>query len=99
MAGRGTSLTGPQVLTQIEQAGLIGEAIGRPVRWEELPPEVARQEMLAQGLPPTFTDSILNAHAKMVTSPESVTPTVEQLTGKPPATFGEWAADHAHDFL
>jgi uncharacterized protein YbjT (DUF2867 family) len=91
-------LTGPRVLTQIEQAAVIGEAIGRPVRWEELPPRTARREMLAQGMPPAFADGILNAHARMVTSPESVTPTVERITGTAPATFGEWAADHANAF-
>jgi uncharacterized protein YbjT (DUF2867 family) len=40
-------LTWPQVLTQVEQVIIIGQAIGRPVRWEEIPPEAARQEVIA----------------------------------------------------
>lgn len=36
--GAAYELTGPQTLTQIEQVAAIGEAIGRPVRWEELSP-------------------------------------------------------------
>jgi uncharacterized protein YbjT (DUF2867 family) len=31
-------LTGPQLLTQVEQVHTIGEAIGRPLRWEGAPP-------------------------------------------------------------
>ena len=29
-------LSGPETLTQVEQVQVIGESIGRPVRWEEL---------------------------------------------------------------
>jgi hypothetical protein len=34
----------------------------------------------------------------MVTAPEPVTTTVQQVTGVPARTFGEWAADHADAF-
>jgi uncharacterized protein YbjT (DUF2867 family) len=90
-------LTGPSQLTQVEQAHAIGEAIGRPVRFEELAPEVARQELFA-GMPATLVDSILNGHAKMVREPEPVTSTVEELTGAAARTFHHWALDHASDF-
>jgi uncharacterized protein YbjT (DUF2867 family) len=45
-------LTGPEVLTKAEQVRVIGEAIGRPLRFEEVPIEEARQEWVAAGLPP-----------------------------------------------
>jgi uncharacterized protein YbjT (DUF2867 family) len=90
-------LTGPGRLTQIEQVTAIGEAIGRPLRFEEVPPEVARQEFFA-GLPGPFVDSILAGQAAMVDNPEPVTPTVEDLTGTPARTFRRWAIDHAADF-
>ncbi|MFG2006714.1 hypothetical protein ACGFNU_46970 [Spirillospora sp. NPDC048911] len=38
---------------------------------------------------------ILTAHAAMVTNPEPVTSTVEQLTRTPPRTFRQWATNHA----
>ncbi|WP_326825951.1 SDR family oxidoreductase [Streptosporangium sp. NBC_01756] len=50
--GAAYELTGPQTLTQIEQVAAIGEAIGRPVRWEELSPETARRRD-AEGSEPT----------------------------------------------
>ncbi|WP_414939085.1 NAD(P)H-binding protein [Amycolatopsis sp. cmx-11-51] len=97
LKGARPTITGPEAITQFEQAQAIGAAIGRPVRFEEVTPEDARQELFA-GLPPALVDGILAAHAAMVTQPEMVTDTVEQLTGTSARTFGEWAADHAADF-
>ena len=90
-------VTGPQSLTQIEELRAIGEAIGRPLRWEEISPDVARQQMVQQ-LPPELVDGVLDAHAGFVTTPEPVTTTVEEVTGAPAHTFSEWATDHAADF-
>lgn len=91
-------LTGPQVLTQIEQVTVIGEAIGRPLHWQELPREAALRAMTAQGMPPSVAGDILDAHAAMEATPESVTTTVEDVTGAPATPFRQWAADHAGDF-
>jgi uncharacterized protein YbjT (DUF2867 family) len=91
-------LTGPQVLTQVEQLRAIGEAIGRPLRYEEILPEAARQRMLTAGWPPSFVDAALKYWAKCVAEPEPVSRTVEKVTGAPAHTFREWAIDHAADF-
>lgn len=91
-------LTGPQVLTQVEQVHAIGEAIGRALRFEEISPEAARQKMLTAGWLPSTADSQLNAYAVMATEPMLVTTTVEEIAGTPARTFREWAIDHADDF-
>src|SRR5262245_58926250 len=49
--GREYLLTGPVSLTQRQQVQIIGEAIGRTLHLEEVPPEVACRELLA-GWPP-----------------------------------------------
>jgi uncharacterized protein YbjT (DUF2867 family) len=97
-AGQKYLLTGPEVITQAEQARLIGEAIGRPVRWQELAPEQARQQLVAAWGDPAFADSALATWASLVTEPEPVTRTVEQVTGVPARTFRQWASDHISDF-
>ncbi|MEU9891244.1 NAD(P)H-binding protein [Sphaerisporangium sp. NPDC051011] len=97
-AGAKHVLTGPRSLTQVEQVAAIGEAIGRPVHWEEVPPASLREPMLAAGLPPEMVDAIIAGQAALVTSPEPVTTTVEDVTGAPATTFHQWARDHAHDF-
>ncbi|MGH3887670.1 MAG: NAD(P)H-binding protein [Pseudonocardiaceae bacterium] len=91
-------LTGPQVLTQVEQVHAIGEVIGCPLRFEEISPEAGRQKMLAAGWPVSVVDGLLNAYADMATEPVPVTTTVQEITGAPPRTFREWAIDHADDF-
>jgi len=95
--GKTYRVTGPRALTQIEQMRAIGEAIGRPLRWEEVSPEAARQQLLAD-MPPSVVDGILDAHAQFAAEPEPVTSTVEAITGAPARTFREWATDHAGDF-
>jgi uncharacterized protein YbjT (DUF2867 family) len=91
-AGARHVLTGPETLTQAEQAHAIGDAIGRPVRWEELSREEAEDQIA--GLPPTA----LETWASFVRTPEIVTSTVEAITGRPARPFSEWARDHADDF-
>jgi uncharacterized protein YbjT (DUF2867 family) len=91
-------LTGPQVVTQAEQVRIIGNAIGRPVRWEDIPPEEAQEQLLASGWPPEFAEHALRYWATLEAEPEPVTATVEQVTGVPAHTFHEWATDHAADF-
>jgi uncharacterized protein YbjT (DUF2867 family) len=97
-AGQVYVLSGPQVLSQAEQTETIGAAIGRPVRFEEVPRADARARLLNEGWSAQAADGMLDAYAHMVDHPEPVQPTVRQLTGVPPRTFHEWAVDHAADF-
>jgi uncharacterized protein YbjT (DUF2867 family) len=85
-------LTGPAAITQIAQAGAIGDALGRRVSWEELSREEAEQQIT--GLP----DTALDTWASFVETPEVVTSVVEQLTGEPATPFYQWARDHVEDF-
>ena len=90
-------LTGPQSLTQVEQVHIIGEAIGRPLRFEEISPEAMRPQLLTR-LPPAVVDGALKYWARLVTEPELVSPTVEEVTGAPARPFRDWVIDHAGDF-
>jgi uncharacterized protein YbjT (DUF2867 family) len=91
-------LTGPESVPQAEQAGLIGAATGRPVRWEEQPLDEARQQLATEMGDAAFAAHALDYWASLVDHPEPVTHTVEQLTGSPARTFAQWARDHAADF-
>jgi uncharacterized protein YbjT (DUF2867 family) len=91
-------LTGPTSLTQRELVQIIGEAIGRPLRFEELSRESAREHMLAMTFPPPIADMLLDAYAAAVGLPAPVTSTVLEVTGQPARSFRDWATDHAGDF-
>ena len=96
--GREYVITGPESLTQREQVQIVGEAIGRPLRFEELPRDAARQELMAM-MPPSIADMLLNAYAAAVDLPALVTTTVGDVTGSRAGSFRDWATAHAADFL
>ena len=96
-AGAENVLTGPQSLTQSEQLSIIGDAIGRPLRMEEMFPDETRREW-RDFMPPSVTDMLLNAWAAAIGQPAFVTSTVEEITGAPARTFRDWARDHAAAF-
>jgi uncharacterized protein YbjT (DUF2867 family) len=91
-------LTGPEPITQAEQVRAIGDAIGRPTRWEETPPEAIRDALVSSFGNASFVDHALATWAGFVDEPELVTSTVGEITGAPPLPFGEWASDHGDEF-
>ncbi|MFJ9693370.1 NAD(P)H-binding protein [Kitasatospora sp. NPDC101183] len=97
-AGARYVLTGPGPLTQAEQVRLIGEATGRPVRWEEIPREEAGARMLAAGWPPAIVEGALDHLHARIGDPEAVVDTVPAVTGRPARDFRSWAGDHADRF-
>lgn len=90
-------MSGPESLTQREQVELIGQAIGKPLRFEELTPEQAREEM-GRYMPPQYVELLLNGWAASDGVAASVSDQVERITGHPGRTFAQWARDHAADF-
>ncbi len=96
--GREYVLTGPASLTQREQVQIIGDSVGRSLRFEELSRESAREQMLAMMFPPPVADMLLDAYAAAVGLPAVVTSTVLEVTGAPARSFQHWAIDHVGDF-
>jgi hypothetical protein len=77
---------------------IVGDVIGRALRYEEIPPEAAKQGMLAHGVPEPLVDAALALQARSVGKPATTTREVETTLGRPPRTFAEWVADHADAF-
>jgi uncharacterized protein YbjT (DUF2867 family) len=91
-------LTGPERLTQAEQVRIIADAIGRPIRFDELSPDQFRQATAGRW-PAAAVEMLLAAwHASMGT-PAYMTSTVADILGSPARTFRQWAADHTDVFL
>ncbi len=98
LVGRKLELTGPQSLTHAEMVAIIGEAIGRPLHFQEISPEAARQGMIAQGIPRPFVEALMARYARDVGKPAPLTGEVEEILGQPARTFAQWAEDHADLF-
>jgi uncharacterized protein YbjT (DUF2867 family) len=98
LVGRRLELTGPQSLSHAEMVAIIGEAIGRPLRFQESPPEAARQGMIAQGIPRPLVEALMARYARDVGKTAPITAEVEKILGRPARTFAQWTSDHADAF-
>ncbi|BCJ57038.1 NmrA family transcriptional regulator [Micromonospora endophytica] len=95
-AGGDYVLTGSESLSQAEQVDIIGDVLGRPIAFEELPPDEFRRETPEAARP--AVDMLLTAWNAAMGQPAYVTSTVADILGTPPRTFRQWATDHATAF-
>ncbi|MEH0529815.1 hypothetical protein QBA75_22950 [Streptomyces stelliscabiei] len=77
---------------------LLGDALGRKLSFQELPPERVRQGMLAQGLPEEIPDRLLGSLADYALRPGPTTDTVEALLGPARAYVRRLGTDNAPAF-
>jgi uncharacterized protein YbjT (DUF2867 family) len=98
LLGGRTELTGPRSLTEAEMVAAIGAAIGRDLRYEEVPAEEARRILIARGVPAAHAGALVALQAASVGRPAYTTREVERVLGRPALTYEQWAADHAGAF-
>ena len=96
--GRAYVVAGAGPLTTREQVATIAEAIGEPVRVDEVDVATYRSELLTQ-MPEVIVDRLLQAGGQVrQLPPELATDAVPEILGRPALTYAEWARDHAADF-
>jgi uncharacterized protein YbjT (DUF2867 family) len=97
-AGRAYALTGPEAITAAEQAEQLGKVLGRPLEFRELTVDQARESLLHR-YPPVLAEALLRSAEHLAAGRKAhVTRTFEELVGREPASFGQWAADHRTAF-
>jgi len=97
--GKTYTLTGPASISCNEVALAIGNAIGKPVSYVGVPSDAAREGMTAMGLPQWVADAIVEyGEAYAGNWGNFTTPTVEQITGRPPRGIADFARDMAGAF-
>src|SRR5262249_8817353 len=90
-------LTGPESLSQGAQVRAIGEAIGRPLRFEEMSPDEFRRETAATW-PGAVVEMLLAAWRAALGHRGVLTSAVPGGVGAPARTFSQWATDNAGAF-
>ncbi|MEV5720521.1 NAD(P)H-binding protein [Amycolatopsis mediterranei] len=90
-------LTGPEVITPREQAEAISVALGSPVRFHELTREEAKAGMI-RSMPGELADDTLDILSSPSPAELRVSPDVQQVLGRAPRTFAEWAARNVAAF-
>jgi uncharacterized protein YbjT (DUF2867 family) len=96
-AGGDYVLTGPQSLSQAAQVSIIGDVVGRRIRFEELSPEEFRSQTDGSW-PRPVVDMLLAAWGATMGRPAFITSTVSDILGSAPRSFRQWVADHASAF-
>ncbi|MGH8929549.1 MAG: NAD(P)H-binding protein [Egibacteraceae bacterium] len=96
--GRTYTLTGPEALTVPQKVRTIGAAIGRDIRFVELTEAQARARWRESGYPDEAIDFFVFVSRDTPPVGYTVVPTVEQVTGRAPRSFAQWAAEHADAF-
>ena len=96
--GRALRLTGPEALLPADRARILGAALGRDLRLEPIPDDVARAEM-AEQMPAAYVDAFFRFFVDGTVDETVVLPTVEEVLGRPPRTFEAWTEEHARQFM
>ena len=90
-------LTGPKVITPREQTEAIAAALGIAVRFHELTRAEAKAGM-AQSMPAELADDTLDILSAPTLAELRISPDVEQVLGRAPRSFGEWAGRNVAAF-
>ena len=90
-------LTGPEVITPRRQAEAIAAALGSPVRFHELTREEAKAAM-ARSMPAELADDTLEILGSPSPAELRVSPDVQQVLGRAPRPFADWAARNVAAF-
>jgi len=92
--GRAYRLSGPQSLSPADRVATLAEVLGRELRFEGQTNQEARAEMSA-AMPAEYVDAFFRFFVDGDLDESAVRPAVEEVTGRAPRSFEEWARDHA----
>jgi uncharacterized protein YbjT (DUF2867 family) len=91
-------LSGPERSLPGERLAVLGEVLGRDLRFVALTDEEARADMAARGVPEEYIEAFFAFYADGTLDESRIHPTVEEVTGTPPRTFRQWATAHRAAF-
>jgi uncharacterized protein YbjT (DUF2867 family) len=98
-AGKTYPLTGAEALSMSEVAERLTAALDRPVQYIDIPSDVYRAGLGAAGVPAFNADALVELFAERRAGKEStVHPTAEQLLGRKPTSFAQFAQRNAAVF-
>jgi uncharacterized protein YbjT (DUF2867 family) len=94
---RSYPLTGPESLLPADQVRILAEVLGRRLRFEPQADAEARAEM-SETVPAKYVEAFFRFFADGEFDDSRVLPTVQEITGRPPRSFEQWATAHAEAY-
>jgi uncharacterized protein YbjT (DUF2867 family) len=95
--GRIYDLTGPESLLPADRVAVLARVLGRDLRFEGQSNDEARVEMSA-AMPARYVKAFFEFYVEGTLDDSTVLPTVQEVLGRPPRTFEQWAVAHADEF-
>jgi uncharacterized protein YbjT (DUF2867 family) len=97
--GKTYTVTGPEAVSHADIATALGDAIGRPVRFERMPPKEFVAMLTGVGMPQWQADGLAEDYAHYDRGEAgTVSPDVQQVTGSNPRSVHDFAKDYADAF-
>ncbi len=98
-ANKAYDITGPEALSMAEQAKQLGDAIGKPLKYVDVPDAAARDAMIGMGFPPAMADGMLEFTGLVRSGGAAmVSDAVKAVTGNNGRTFAAWCRENAAAF-
>jgi hypothetical protein len=77
---------------------IIGEVIGRPLRYQEVPLEAAVRALVQTGMPEPLAAGFVANYTRDFGVAATVTGDVKESLDRSALSFADWVADHAELF-
>lgn len=98
--GKVYELTGAELFTIGEMVQVISQALGKPVKYTDIPPIAAKLFMLKMGMEKTLVNALMEMLVSLRKNEGAIlTETFQQLTGNPPRTFEAWCRENSGAFI
>jgi uncharacterized protein YbjT (DUF2867 family) len=91
--GRADRLSGPESLLASDQVRILAEVLERDLRFEGQLDDEARSG-LSERMPAEYVDAFFRFFVDGDLDESQVLPTVEEITGRKPRTYEQWARAH-----
>lgn len=97
--GRTYTLTGPELLSTPDQVEILRKVLGRPIGIVDVPPDVAKEQMIAAGRDPDLAEGATHGQRFVAEGGNArLTADVATVLGRSARTFATWADDHRAAF-
>ncbi|HEY9596519.1 MAG TPA: SDR family oxidoreductase [Cyanophyceae cyanobacterium] len=97
--GKAYEITGAEALSNNQIAEIFSKVLDRTINYVDIPEDTARQAMKDTGMPEKQIDSVLGLYAAQKNGEyATISPIVEQITGKKPLLFEQFVRDFIEVF-
>jgi uncharacterized protein YbjT (DUF2867 family) len=94
--GRTYRLSGPESLLPADQVRILAKVLGRDLQFEGQSDDEARAELSGR-MPAEYVEAFVKFFVNGDLDESQVLPTVEEITGRNPRTYEQWARAHIED--